>query len=94
MNFRPFYAAQEKLTPIRAGVNGANKACGFNPLTMLWSKQISVLVRLHLSTAYSQTFFYVNIHFEGRICKLPFLCASVRSSVNGHKNEGLDLLFF
>ena len=40
-------------------------------------------VRSHLSTAYFQTSVYINIHFEERFGKPPFLCIFVQSSVNG-----------
>ena len=43
--------------------------CGFNPFTMLWSRQISAFMRSHLSTAVE-----ANLHFciqsEGRFVKL------------------------
>ena len=48
-------------------------------------KIISVSVGSHLSTPFFQTSVYLNIHLERRICKPPFLCVFVWSSVSGFR---------
>ena len=62
------------------------RLCGFNPVAMLWSKQIYIVVHSHLFTGH----FCVNIHVAGRICKPPLLCVFLRFSVEYceqfHKN--------
>ena len=57
------------------------RLCGLNPLTMLWSRQISVFVSSHYPLGSRKTSVYLNIHFEGCLFKPPSLSFCTKTEV-------------